>query len=284
MTVRRPKNWGRIKPSVEFGIDWSDPINQNLISCWLVNEAAGNTLFDIAKNKNNGTLTNSPSWKPGAFGTTLSCGGTNQGVLVPSSASLQSPSSQVTICAWSFVPTTVGNQGNFASIAGKDYQTAPRGGAFVSYQITAAGSGTQNYQFTTFASASSNDQLSSGVAVIKGVPKFICGVMNGATKTIYIDGVSKATNANGVSLGYNNGKFSMGTNSASGEPYIGYIDAVRVWGRALKQTEIFRLYTEPFAGILSPRRRLWNGAAAGGGATFNPGWASGATRTIGGVF
>ena len=70
------KNWGTTKPSVGYGVDWSDPISKGLVGCWLFNEGAGAFAFDIAR-KNKGTLTNGPTWTSGRFGKGLSFDGTN---------------------------------------------------------------------------------------------------------------------------------------------------------------------------------------------------------------
>lgn len=249
-------------------LDPLDPINRDLVSFWPLGEGRGKTARDICAAGNHGTLTNLPAfpWFKGrSGGQALSFAGTNQNVRVLSSDSLQSPSTEVTICAWFYVPTTAGSQPAFGCIAGKDYVSDPRAAPFVSYSILASGgAANQRYSFVTYFSGAANDVLDSGVAITKGVWAFVCGVMLGATKSIYINGVLKATNANGVTLAYNGGRFSIGTNSASQEAAIGYCEGVRVLKRALTPSEVYRLYTEQWAGLLQVDTTDYRIAAAGG--------------------
>lgn len=44
------------KPPIGTGIDWSNPLSQGLVGCWLFNEGGGRTAFDL-RQKGNATLT-----------------------------------------------------------------------------------------------------------------------------------------------------------------------------------------------------------------------------------
>lgn len=52
-------------------------------------------------------------------------------------------------------------------------------------------------------------------------------------------------------MAYNNGRFTIGCNSAQGEAFVGYIEGVRVYSRALSAAEVAWLYAEPYAGFVS---------------------------------
>lgn len=44
------------KPILGAQIDWSDPLSQGLVGCWLFNEGGGSQAFDIASKRNNVNL------------------------------------------------------------------------------------------------------------------------------------------------------------------------------------------------------------------------------------
>lgn len=241
------------KPPIGALLNLAHPMSRDLIGCWLLGEGGGRRVNDSSVGNNPGLLTNinSSTW-PGSHhgGRCLSFGGTNQNASVQSSALLQSPTTSLSIAAWSFVPTSAGSQVSFAALAGKDFVSDPRASPFTSYGIAAsAGAANQHYCFVTRSGAATNDIQDSGVAITKGVWVHVCGVMMGTAKFIYINGVLVATNANGVAMAYNNGRFTMGSNSAAQEAFIGYIEGVRVYARALQAFEVEWLVAEPYVGF-----------------------------------
>lgn len=244
------------------------PLARGLIGCWLLGEGGGRRVNDSSVGNNPGLLTNinSSIW-PGSHhgGQCLSFGGTNQNASVQSSALLQSPTTDLSIAAWSFVPTSAGSQVSFAALAGKDFVSDPRASPFTSYGINASGgAANQRYTFITRSGAATTDNMDSGFTIIKGVWIHCCGVMAGATKRIYINGVLVATNSNGLAMAYNNGRFTIGSNSAAAEAFIGYIEGVRVYDRALSAAEVAWLYAEPYAALAQNRFNAFNIPAVGG--------------------
>lgn len=250
------------KPPVGALLNLAHPLARGLIGCWLLGEGGGRRVNDSSVGNNPGVLTNiNASIWPGSHhgGRCLSLGGTNQNVSVQSSALLQSPTTALSVSAWSFVPTSVGSQVSFAALAEKDYQSDPRANPFTSYGILASGSaGNQQYSFVTRTAPTNNDIMGSGIVITKGVWVHVCGTMSGVTKRIYINGVLAATNANGVAMAYNNGRFTIGSNSAAQEAYIGYIDVVEVYDRALSAAEVAWKYEQPFAAFTKNRSNVYS--------------------------
>lgn len=249
------------KPLPGVTINPAHPLARGLIGCWLLGEGGGQRANDSSVGNNPGVLTNiSSSLWPGSHhgGRALSFGGTNQCVSVQSSALLQSPTTALAVSAWCFVPTSAGNQPDFACIAEKDFVSDPRASPFTSYGLIASNGNNQHYCFITRTSAGSNDIQDSGIAITKGVWVFVCGVMLGATKRVYVNGVLAATNSNGVAMAYNNGRFTIGCDSASQEAFQGYIEGVRVYSRALSAAEVAWLYAEPYAGFSQNRANVFS--------------------------
>lgn len=56
-------------------------------------------------------------------------------------------------------------------------------------------------------------------------------------------------------------------NANTGNNFVGSIDNVRIYNRALSQSEVTRLYQEPLAGAVSPRRRTVGAVAGKAGVT-----------------
>ncbi len=68
----------RIKPPLGSIIDWSHPLADGLVGCWLFNEGSGKVILDLCSRKIN-YLGSSPSWKSNSRGLYLDfqSGGTN---------------------------------------------------------------------------------------------------------------------------------------------------------------------------------------------------------------
>lgn len=64
----------------------------------------------------------------------------------------------------------------------------------------------------------------------------------------------------------------------------GQVALALTWNRALTPSEAIAISANPWQIFANPAPRPWGALAASGGVTFNPGWATGATRTIGGIF
>lgn len=64
----------------------------------------------------------------------------------------------------------------------------------------------------------------------------------------------------------------------------GIISLMLVWNRALSPTEALSLYQNPWQVFEAPQPSVWADIPAAPPGGFNPGWAYGATKTIGAVF
>ena len=104
---------------------------------------------------------------------------------------------------------------------------------------------------------SGDDLQPSTAPVSAGQRVFVVGSTNSAKlqslyKNGWLAGTRTATAfptvSSTVTLG---GQFDANT----GNNFLGSIDNVRIYNRALSQSEVTRLYQEPLAGVVSPRRR-----------------------------
>jgi len=111
----------------------------------------------------------------------------------------------------------------------------------------------------------SSDDLQPTIATVSaGQRVFVVGSTNSAKlQSIYKNGwlagtrtaTAYPTVSSTVTLG---GQYNANT----GNNFAGSIDNVRIYNRALSQSEVTRLYQEPFAGVVYPRRRTISAVAS----------------------
>ena len=269
------KNWGTTKPSVGYGVDWSDPISKGLVGCWLFNEGGGSIAYDIAK-KNKGTLTNmafpataTSGWGSEKFGKTLNFDGTNDYVNIGNQ--LIADSQTFTMSTW--IKTSLTSR---VSIFAQDISVSAK-----KFQIAVSSTG--NLVLTHVNSGGTYiDSSTSNTPVPTNTWTHIVAVYNfsGLVKQGYVNGVLQTLSSPTLSAppsGVTNAYIGKDRNGLMS----GSLDDVRIYNRALSATEAKRLYSEPFAGILSPVKRRINSISAGSSLikTINglP-WASVSTR------
>lgn len=248
------KNWGIIKPPPGAVLDWGDPINKGLVGCWLMNEGAGTKVFDISGKNNHGTLTNGPTWTAGKFGQGLNFDGVNDYTAIADSGSLHQSVGSV-----SYWVNATALSGSLNRSYGKATGGWANGqGSLIMGFRNSSGWKTE----LVYPNGGTPTSLYGSTAIVAGSWYHVVGTYDGTTYKIYLNGsldgsVAKAGNAFLASSGELciGGDGSTGV-CATGNVFNGKIDEVRIYNRALSETELRRLYTEPFAGILMPRRKV----------------------------
>jgi len=188
-------------------------------------EASGTAAYDRSGNGNDGTLTNGPTWTSGKVGGALSFDGVDDRVEIPN---LINNKSQLTVSAW-FKYT---NSGTWRWIFG----TGP-GGVYIGAAVTAGGN-TIRYHNPCYTSGNGSHTLSPNTwyhlfYVYNANAGFQKGYINGEQDyTFNCSAVlsTSATNAIGAGFWNNN------------EYFQGLIDDVRIYNRALSESEIQAIY------------------------------------------
>lgn len=242
MTIRKPKNWGQIKPPAGYAVDWSDPISKGLVGCWLFNEGAGKTLYDLAQ-KNHGSFINSPTWSPGKLG--------------PAVSFVAASSQYVTT---GNVPANWANANDFSLYVRFRSTSISASQALLSERN--AGNGSVLYLASSKLTFWNSKALASPNTLLSNTSydALITHPANG-TITMYTNGVSVATESSPGTM-TSSSNFDIGRFDNSNY-FGGLIEVARLYKRALTGGEASRLYSEPFAGIMTPRRRFWNSPAIG---------------------
>jgi hypothetical protein len=196
----------------------------SLMAAYTFNEGTGTTLFDSSGNGNNGTISGATWTTAGRFGNALVFNGISAQVTVPSSTSLRLTTG-MTLEAWVY-PTTAPtgwraiidkNIDGYYLMAGSSVNNRPAvGGNFVA--------GNQNTIGPTVLAANTWTHLAS--------------TFDGATVRLFVNGVQVASQAQSTQLAPTTGTLQIGADSYPAESFIGRIDEVRIYNRALSAAEI----------------------------------------------
>ena len=266
MPFRKSNPWGKTKPPVGSQVDWGDPINSQLFLCYLLGEGAGLLTRDIANNSVG--VGAEGNFSPGTFGSAwVQPTSGSPCITGPSNVQLQLPTRAVTLAAH----IIIGKQGAEQGIL----KLSENSGGYNMLYLD--GNSPPKVGFVITTGGSPTNVVSTGGYAIGGV-LMVVGVYNGSNMTLYVNGVSNASAAKTGSITYNTQPIRIG--SEEGRYYFGgIINYAYSWRRALTASEVAKLYSAPFAGILASRRRIISGTAAAGG--FKGYWVPRKQRSIG---
>ncbi|HVV39412.1 MAG TPA: LamG domain-containing protein [Candidatus Paceibacterota bacterium] len=228
------------------------PNNLGLAGYWPFDEGSGAIAGDMSGNRNNGTLSGStlPSWVGGKHGGALSFDGTGGYVSTPSSSALNLTSS-ITIAAWVKVNSNVTN---YRMIISKE-STAGTPWPFRFYVEQTTGK-----LVLDFTVSSAIKTFTTSTAINDNMWHHVVAVRDdtGKTVTVYIDGVSRASGSYTGTVDSSATAARIGISPYTGGgaggsyPFIGNIDELRVYSRALSASEIAGLYSQGAAQINTP--------------------------------
>ncbi|HEX5988995.1 MAG TPA: LamG-like jellyroll fold domain-containing protein [Solirubrobacterales bacterium] len=199
------------------------PPPSGLVLAFGFEETAGTTANDASTSKNNGTINGPTSTASGKFGRALSFDGTNDRVDVPDSNSLDLTTG-MTLEAWVKPTTNVGWRTAILKERGSDLLYAlyasngskPRTESFTGVENTAAGT----------------------TALPLNAWSHIASTYDGTNLRFYINGTLNATKVTSGAMPNTANPLRIGGNAVWGEYFSGLIDEVRIYNRALNETEL----------------------------------------------
>ncbi len=218
-------------------------MSENLAGHWKLDENTGTTANDSSGNGNTGTLTNTPTWSTGKFGSSVyfDTATTNKYITAAASSSLDNLP-QFTYSAW-VNPGQLQNGKRIISKAGG-----------VSVTIQNISSSNRVYFNLTCSGGDMTVQTTATDVLTVGAWNHVLVTWDGKSCTlpssnIYINGKlaakhASSVNASGTKSSDSYGPLTIGNQYSSYTAQIqGYMDDVRVYSRAFSAAEAAYLYT-----------------------------------------
>ncbi len=208
------------------------PPGSGLAAAYNFDEGTGTLAHDLSGNANTGTLTNGPTWTTGKYGTAISFNGVNNYVLIPNSSSLDISGQGLTIEFWANITNVSGSDG---VLFAKPWNPSSMNSPYYQYGIEfSAGRKQLDFYlgFTTMAYTyfSMTPALASWTHV--------AFTYDGAAVKGYLNGVQQFSTAETRSIQARGNSLRLGVDGAFGQPYLGELDDIRIYNRALTQSEI----------------------------------------------
>jgi hypothetical protein len=230
---------GLINASVVSAIDLNtDPA---LVGWWTFDEGSGNIAADSSGNGNDGTLNGPVEWTTeGKVGGAMKFTGPYNYILVQDSPSLDM-TQEITIAAW-INPSWTGNNRILQKSSGggdNQYRLLKEWGDFMVFHLPG---------------------LTPDRIDVPGLPPIgewthLAATYDGSSMKVYYDGVVVFEMAASGQLGVSDGTLTIGTKhetAPAGDEYNGMLDDVRIYNRALSQSEIKMLGGDPLASSPAP--------------------------------
>jgi alpha-L-fucosidase len=208
-------------------------ITAGLAGYWKFNETSGTTASDSSGNNNTGTVSGA-TWTTSGHNTgALSFDGVNDYVAVNSSSSLNL--TKFTVAMWVNL-TSLPAANSYYALAVKGADLSENYELLVGYP--SAGSIHFPIKWTdgTRSGDSSSTQLTAGAW------KHVVVTYDGTNAKVYINAVLDTTKTYGKTPQTNTGQLIIGNETSMTRYFKGKMDEVRIYNRALSQTEVTSLY------------------------------------------
>lgn len=206
-------------------------LDEGIIAHWKFNEGTGTTALDSTNNNNDGTLGSGTSWTEGKYGSAIHFDGTGA-VDVPVNQNIPIGNDTYSISAWFKSSEGHENQGiiGWGDYGSNNYVTALR----TSYTgECSGGNGFRHYWW-------SND-LDACATILDNTWHQVVAEYDGTVRRIFLDGVQIASNNPGAHAVPNTNNLAIGVTNFDGY-FVGDIDDVLIYDRALNTSEITALY------------------------------------------
>jgi large repetitive protein len=229
--------------SVQYANAVDPEPEDGLVARYKMDEGSGTVLNDVSGFGNNATASGSPTWvnSQAGLGLALNLNGTSQYATVPDSDSLDITSA-ITLSAW-VKPGKVGTQ----NLIKKAVNSNTSG-----YELSLASDGTlpsSKRAFVRFNQTASGDDYrvnSNTIYPIDGNTWIhLAATYDGATIRLYYNGELENSLTASISIVSNTLAFGIGADSLGGNKLQGALDEVRVYNRALSESEIADLAELP---------------------------------------
>ncbi len=206
----------------------------NLISYWKLDESSGNAI-DV-HGDNDGTIVVATQGAGGIINTAYDFDGTNDEVVVPDTANLRI-TGDLTYSVWVYL-------GDFNANTIISKAESPGNWAGVGLIHIHNPSGVETLYFRRGNSVNDEDALIwTGLDEISlNTWTHIVVTADGTTWKMYVNGDEKATGTKTVTVADSGNDLHFGLSPNSDNDFLGRIDEIGIWNRALGPTEVTELY------------------------------------------
>jgi PKD repeat protein len=212
------------------GMTVSDSAKLGLVAAYNFNEGSRTIVLDVSGRNNSGTLAGGVAWtNQGKFGNALVFDGVSGVVTIPDSDSLRL-STGMTLEAW-VKPSIVDNQWRDVIYKGDD-----------NYYLEASSTNGGKP-----AGRASLHHVYGATALPVGAWTYLATTYDGATLRFYINATEVSSIVIGAGIDMSAYPLQIGGDALYGQYFHGVIDEVRVYSRALSQTEIQQDMTTPIS-------------------------------------
>lgn len=245
------------KPPPGSVIDYQDPLANGLVGCWLTNEGAGATeIRDLTRNRQNGTLTGTPTWTASEKGWALDHNGSSDYVTFGTDLFTESELAAGTISIWAkaaSLPSAEKVVFAAENVCIIRWDTYLLGG----YKI-----GIYTYD------GSGEDAI--GTTWSTGEWAHLLITWDGTTVYFYKDGAEIGNSPAGVpDWDSATATWYIGQRN-NGRYWDGDVTNLQIWNRALSGAEVAQLYRQPYGFIRTPAPRKWYWDTVVGDVTVTP--------------
>lgn len=229
-----------IRDAYPGGSYWLDEngrsLDSGLVGYWKLAEGKGSVAYDSSGNNRRGTLTTSPAWISNSscvLATCLRFNGSNY--VTFGDVSAVDGLSQITVSAWfNSTPSS-----NYRSIVTKGYST---GNVFELKMVRDSEGPRVFFRITTSAGTASASLPQAQWSITNNEWHHVAGTYDGNYVRLYFDGALIVSTLHNGTMASNSKALMIGsTDDGAAERFVGLIDEVRIYDRALSEDEIKRL-------------------------------------------
>jgi len=204
------------------------PVNlaTGLVGFWKCDEGIGSTVSDSSPNANHATLAPGLVWAAGKFGSGISFNGSGY-LTVPNSSTLQL-NNVFSIGAWVY-PTILSASWRDIVMKGND-----------NYYLAGSSGGANGAP--AFGGTYAGGPLYGATGLPLNTWTHVAGTYDGATMRLYVNGMEVANKAQSAKPQVTTDVLTIGGDPSYGQFWIGIIDEVRLYNRALTPSEMQGLF------------------------------------------